>query len=164
LRDVEAVRGAVFFMRGELLEKVGFLDEGFFFFLEETDYCWRVHAAGYRVVYCDALRAMHQLGASSKRRAALATRIEFHRSLYRFLERRRGRSIGALVTAVRLVRNAFGVIGLLVVAVGSNRGRSRLAERWGLILWHLRGLPREPEFAAVLAEQADLAEFEKEGM
>ena len=73
---VEAVRGAVFFIRGDLLEKVGPLDEGYFFFLEETDYCWRVRAAGYRVLYCDTLRALHLLGASSKRRAPLATRIE----------------------------------------------------------------------------------------
>ncbi len=36
LREVEAVRGAVFFFRASLLEKIGALNEGFFFFLEDT--------------------------------------------------------------------------------------------------------------------------------
>lgn len=150
LREVEAVRGAVFFICGELLEKVGLLDEGYFFFLEETDYCWRVHAAGYRVLYCDALCATHRLGASSKRRVPLATRIEFHRSLYRFLARRRGSSVAAIAHAARIVRNSISVIGYLLLAVGSDRAQSRLAERWGLLLWHLRGRPRQPDLGRAL--------------
>lgn len=150
LREVEAVRGAVFFMRGELLEELGLFDEGYFFFLEETDYCWRVREAGYRVVYCDALRAMHRLGASSKRRAPLATRVEFHRSLYRFLERRRGSRVAAIAYAARVVRNSATGIGLLLLSIGSDRARKRLAERWGLLLWHLRGRPFEPNLGRAL--------------
>lgn len=150
LREVEAVRGAVFFMRGELLEELGPFDEGYFFFLEETDYCWRVREAGYRVVYCDALRAMHRLGASSKLRAPLATRIEFHRSLYRFLERRRGSRVAAIAYAARVVRNSITGIGLLLLAIGSDRARTRLVERWGLLLWHLRGRPFEPNLGRAL--------------
>ena len=144
LREVEAVRGAVFFLRGDLLEKVGLLDEGYFFFLEETDYCWRVRAAGYRVVHCEGLRASHRLGASSKLRAPLATRVEFHRSLYRFLDRRRGRTVAAVARAVRTLRNAVSLIGLGVLAAGSSRARDLLGARWGLLLWHLRGCPLQP--------------------
>lgn len=140
-RDVEAVRGAVFFVRGELLEKVGFLDEGYFFFLEETDFCWRVREAGFRVVHCEALQAAHRLGASSKARVPLATRIEFHRSLYRFLDRRRGSSVATIVRTMRIIRNAGLVLGLCLAGPVSAGARSRLEERWGLLLWHLRGRP-----------------------
>ena len=174
LCEVEAVRGAVFFIRGDLLEKVGLLDEGYFFFLEETDYCWRVRAGGYRVLYCDTLRALHVLGASSKRRAPLATRIEFHRSLYRFLEQRRGNRVAAIAFAARLVRNALSVIGSLPLAVGSDRAQSRLVERWGLLLWHLRGRPLQPDLGRALrletefdrraaGERAESEMAEKEG-
>jgi GT2 family glycosyltransferase len=150
LREVEAVRGAVFFMRGDLLDELGHLDEGYFFFLEETDYCWRVHEAGYRVLHSDALRAMHRLGASSKHRVPMATRVEFHRSLYHFLERRRGRGVAAVVCAARVVRNILTTVGLLLPAIGSDRARSRLAERWGLLLWHLRGRPLQPGLGQAL--------------
>jgi len=163
LREVEAVRGAVFFMRGDLLEELGQFDEGYFFFLEETDYCWRVHQAGYRVLHCEALRAMHRLGASSKRRVPLATRVEFHRSLYHFLERRRGRAVAALALSVRVVRNAMTCVGLLLPAVGSDRARSRLAERWGLLLWHLRGRPRQPDLAGALRAEAEFDGRGREG-
>jgi GT2 family glycosyltransferase len=150
LREVEAVRGAVFFVRGELFEDLGLFDEGYFFFLEETDYCWRAHEAGYRVLYCDSLRAMHRLGASSKRRVPMATRIEFHRSLYRFLDRRRGSRVASIAYSARLVRNSITSIGLLLLSILSNAARSRLAERWGLLLWHLRGRPRQPDLGQAL--------------
>jgi GT2 family glycosyltransferase len=148
--EVEAVRGAAFFIQGELLEKVGLLDEGYFFFLEETDYCWRVRAAGYRVLYCSTLRAMHRLGASSKRRAPLATRIEFHRSLYRFLDRRHGYAVGIIARGSRVIRTAVSCMGLFLLGAGSASARSRLAERWGLLLWHLRGCPLQPDLGQTL--------------
>jgi GT2 family glycosyltransferase len=150
MREVDAVRGAVFFMRGELLEKVGLLDEGYFFFLEETDYCWRVRAAGYRVLYCSALRAMHRLGASSKARAPATTRIEFHRSLYRFLDRRHGHGVARIARGIRVIRTTITCIGLLLPAAVSTWARSRLAERWVLLLWHLRGRPEYPDLAEAL--------------
>jgi GT2 family glycosyltransferase len=149
-RRVEAVRGAAFFIRGELLEKVGLLDEAYFFFLEETDYCWRAREAGHHVLYCESLRATHRLGASSKRRAPLATRIEFHRSLYRFLERRCGRLTSSIARLVRILRSGLSLVGLSLVAARNATARRRLAERWGLLLWHLRGCPHEGGLAAAL--------------
>lgn len=149
--DVEAVRGAVFFVAGELVESLGGLDEGYFFFLEETDYCARVREAGRRVVYAPGLRAVHRLGASSKARAPLATRIEFERSLDRFLVRRRGSGVARAVRGLRLLRTAGGLVLLALAAPLSGRRRRRLRERAGLLLWHLRGRPAEPVLADVLA-------------
>ncbi len=150
IREVEAVRGAVFFVRGEVVEKVGPFDEGYFFFLEETDYCERVESAGFRVAHASALRAIHALGASSKQRARLETRIEFHRSLYRFLERRRGRSVARFAQLWRSLRNVVVVLLLTPLAVCSRSVRSRWQERAGLLLWHLRGCPTEPSLAWAL--------------
>lgn len=151
LREVEAVRGAVFFVRGDVVERLGGLDEGYFFFLEETDYCWRVRAAGLRVVEAEDVRAVHALGASSKARAPLATRIEFERSLDRFLRRRRGRATAGIVRGLRGVRTAFSAALLVLPATVSGRARRRLRERVGLLLWHLRGRPDEPVLAEALA-------------
>lgn len=141
-REVEAVRGAVFFIQGETLKKVGLLNEDYFFFLEETDYCWRVRTAGKQVLHCESLRAAHRLGASSKRRAALATRIEYHRSLYHFLDRRRGRGISTVVRVARVLRTVVSLAVLLCLAIGSPVSRRRMAERWGLLVWHLQGRPK----------------------
>lgn len=156
-REVEAVRGAVFFIRGAVLQKIGPFDEGFFFFLEETDYCARVRAAGHHVAFVPDVFVPHALGASSKDRAPLATRIEYQRSLDRALRRHRGALVAALVRWIRCVRAAGGVLLAGLAAPFSARDRRRLRERSGLVLWHLRGRPSEPELARALlqAPEAD---------
>jgi len=150
VREVEAVRGAAFFVRGDLLEKIGLLDETYFFFLEETDFCWRVAQAGDRVVHAEGLGASHHLGASSKRRAPLATRIEFHRSLYRFLARRRGPGLALTARCLRAGRAGLGCLVAAPIALFVPDQRARLAQRWGLLLWHLRGCPDAPRLDRAL--------------
>ena len=161
---VEAIRGAVFFIRGELIEKVGLFDEGYFFFLEETDYCERVRASGARVAYLASLRAEHRLGASSKQRAPLATRIEFHRSLYRFLTRWRGVRPARIARGVRVFRSLISLVVLAIPALGSAKLRARAAERTGLVLWHLRGCPAEPTLAHELSRARAEAANETAGL
>lgn len=154
-REVEAVRGAALFVRGAVLEKVGPFDEGFFFFLEETDYCARVRAAGYRVALVEGIVVGHALGASSKRRAPLATRIEYQRSLDRALRRHRGALVAGLVRWVRFARAVAGIPLACFAAPFSARERRRLRERSGLVLWHLRGRPSEPTLAQALLQAAE---------
>ncbi|MFK7894320.1 MAG: glycosyltransferase [Myxococcota bacterium] len=153
VRDVEAVRGAVFFIRGGLAEKLGRLDERYFFFLEETDYCRRVRAAGFRVVQAGAVRAKHGLGESSKRRAPLATRIEFHRSLYRYLDVVGGSALRRVARAVRTARSGGSLLLLAPLCLISEAARRRFSERFGLVLWHLRGCPSEPSLAEALRRE-----------
>ena len=153
IREVEAVRGAVFFVRGSLVDALGELDEGYFFFLEETDFCWRVRASGHRVVYDSTLRATHQLGASSKARAPLATRIEYERSLDRFLRIRRGPRVARRIRMIRCARWLVGLVPSALSSPVSQRSRRRLRERGALILWHLRGRRADPVLAAVLAKK-----------
>lgn len=151
--EVEAIRGAVFFICGTVLAKVGPFDEGYFFFLEETDYCARVRGAGFRVAYSTSLRATHQLGASSKQRVPLATRIEYHRSLYRFFSKRRGSSAVIAIRILRGLRNAGTVAGLGLPALVFPSARRRWTERTGLLLWHLRGCPADPNLAEALLQR-----------
>jgi len=150
--EVEAIRGAVFFVRRALFAQIGLLDERYFFFLEETEFCTRARAAGARVAYCADLTASHALGESSKRRAPLATRIEFHRSLYRFLGSRRGRFLVGVAFTWRTLRNVFSALGDSMLGVFGANARRRAAERWGLVLWHLQGGPDDPALADALRE------------
>jgi GT2 family glycosyltransferase len=45
--EVESVVGAFFLVRREVWEKLGGMDEEFFFFLEETDFCLRARREGF---------------------------------------------------------------------------------------------------------------------
>ena len=139
--DVEAVLGACLFVRGEALAKVGGLPEEYFLFLEETDWCWSIREAGFRVVHLPDVTLTHLSGGSSRRRDAAAKRIEYHRSLYRFLEKRRGRWTARLVRAQRVAKGVLEVVLLAPLALLSEGQRRRWSERRRLLAWHLRGRP-----------------------
>ena len=96
------------------------------------------------------MKAVHDLGASSKRRAPLATRIEFHRSLYRFFESDGGWAMAGYSRGLRFLRGATLLVGMGLVYPFSSSVRRRWPERMGLFLWHLQGCPDEPRFADVL--------------
>ncbi len=57
--DVDYAISAVWLMRRELLDTVGYLDERIFYSPEDVDYCLRVWQAGYRIVYEPSVSVVH---------------------------------------------------------------------------------------------------------
>lgn len=146
---VDAVQGAALFARRSLLERVGPFSDAFFFYLEETDLCWRAARAGFGVELVPEAKVVHAAGASSKRVAPAASRIEYHRSLYHFLEQRRGARAMRIAVAIRTLRGALVLAGLALgspLSVGAGR---RFAERRALLAWHLAGRPAGRGLAAL---------------
>jgi GT2 family glycosyltransferase len=65
--DVQAVIGACLVVRREVLEQVGLMPEDYFFFMEETDWCYRIRRAGWRIVHVpDAALALPVLPQASR--------------------------------------------------------------------------------------------------
>lgn len=65
---VDYVEGACLLVRRAALEQVGGLDEGYFMYAEEVDWCKRMRAAGWEVWYTPAAQVVHIGGASSANR------------------------------------------------------------------------------------------------
>lgn len=63
-REVEVVMGAVMLVRRSAIDDVGPLDEGFFLFSEETDWCYRFAQAGWKTLFTPAAECVHVGGAS----------------------------------------------------------------------------------------------------
>lgn len=63
---VEAAVGASFLMTQQALKKVGVLDEKYYFYFEDIDYCRRVRRAGLNVYYLPSSKVIHYHGASGK--------------------------------------------------------------------------------------------------
>ncbi len=139
--EVEAILGACMVVRREVLDRVGPLPDDYFLFLEETDWLLQIRRAGWRVVHLPDARIVHLHGASSKRRMPLRTRIEYHRSLYHFFRKRRGRLQAGVVVALRLVRLLLALVLLAPLALVSPRQRTRWSERLRILGWHLCGRP-----------------------
>ncbi len=65
--EVDAVSGSFMFLRREVYKNVGGLDESFFMYGEDLDYCYRVKKAGYKVYYVHSTQIIHFKGESTKR-------------------------------------------------------------------------------------------------
>ena len=63
-REVDAITGCYILVRSEAISKIGMLDEDFFFYGEETDWCRRFKTGGYRVVFSPVGEIIHLGGAS----------------------------------------------------------------------------------------------------
>lgn len=65
-RDVESVVFACAYVKREVIARIGLLDETYFSYFEDTDYCQRAIAAGYRVVCCGSVTLIHHENVSTK--------------------------------------------------------------------------------------------------
>lgn len=81
--DVDAVSGSFLMFRREMLDDVGPLDERFFLYGEELDWCMRAKEKGWRVSYNPRAEIIHYKGGSSKR-SRLRSLYEFHRAMLLF--------------------------------------------------------------------------------
>jgi N-acetylglucosaminyl-diphospho-decaprenol L-rhamnosyltransferase len=101
--EVDAVNGAFMLCRAEAIHEVGLLDEGYWLYMEDLDWCHRFWDAGWKVFYEPAGTALHVKGASSGRRRAPKQEIAFHRGMARFYRRfyaaRNNRLLNAAVYA-----------------------------------------------------------------
>lgn len=70
LRSVDAVSGCVMLIKREVFERIGFLDEAYFFSFEDIDFCLRAREAGFEVTVVQDARAYHEGGRSIGRRSA----------------------------------------------------------------------------------------------
>jgi GT2 family glycosyltransferase len=85
--EVDAVNGAFMLCRAEAVREVGLLDEGYWLYMEDLDWCRRFWQAGWKVFYEPAGVALHVKGGSSGKRRAPKQEIAFHRGMGRFYRR-----------------------------------------------------------------------------
>jgi len=84
--EVEAISGAFFMLRREIVYKTGLLDENFFLYGEEIDWCYRIKNEGYKIVYNPNGEVIHYKGASSSQNK-IRSFYEFYRSMFVFHEK-----------------------------------------------------------------------------
>lgn len=86
-QDVDQVMGAYFMIRRETLDELGPLDEGFFYWYEEVDYCLRSKKAGWKVRYYADVSAKHYQAGSFSRESTIKKQSVIRRSLRRYIRK-----------------------------------------------------------------------------
>jgi GT2 family glycosyltransferase len=86
ITDPPYVTGAALAVRREVFERCGCFDEKYFpAYFEETELCFRVREAGYRVVYVPHATLTHREASSSGNSHSKAYRLAYHRNRLRFI-------------------------------------------------------------------------------
>lgn len=145
-RDVDVVTGMFMLVPRQVFETVGFLDEDFFVYAEEADWCKRIRNAGWRCVVAPKARILH-LDGGAKSTSQIKSRmfVQLQKSKMIYARKHHG-SLGAAITrsvfvASSALRGAlFGTLSLF----GNNKehsARRRLAA--ASLRYHLTGT--EPE-------------------
>ena len=80
------VSGACMLVRRKAIDDVGLLDEQFFMYWEDADWCKRMWENGWKVVYFPKASIVHHVGCSSGMRP-LRSIIEFHKSSYKIMSK-----------------------------------------------------------------------------
>jgi GT2 family glycosyltransferase len=88
-QGVDQVIGACFAIRRELLQAIGHLDEAFFMYYEEVDFCRRAALAGYSTWFAADWHAIHLGGASANRVRELTVR-RMMRSMRHYFNKHHG--------------------------------------------------------------------------
>ncbi|HEY3758586.1 MAG TPA: glycosyltransferase family 2 protein [Solirubrobacteraceae bacterium] len=111
--------GAFLIARAIALAEVGGLDERFFLYSEETDWCFRFHRAGWQVAHLPVMAVTHHTGHAP--RADLSAQLSYAKVL--FARKHYGRARTTAIRAALALRHA------LRVAAGAGIGRVRPEQR-----------------------------------
>jgi len=127
---VDYVEGACMLVRREAFEDVGGLDEGYFMYAEEVDWCYAMREKGWQVWYQPAAKVIH-LGGGSSRGRRTQREADLYRSRVQFFRKRYGARAARLLklqiygfTAIKIA-----VHGLLRLVSGGRCGRSVVSLR-----------------------------------
>ncbi len=89
VRLVDWIPGSVMLLRTAPLQQIGGFDEHYSMYSEETDLCWRLWRAGWKVLYTPEIQIVHLGGGSTSRASARQVRM-LYASKRLFFRRREG--------------------------------------------------------------------------
>jgi GT2 family glycosyltransferase len=154
--EVESVIGAFLLVRRSLWEQLGGLDESYFFFLEETDFCLRCRKLGFGVKHLPHVEVWHDQGGTAKK-VNVRARIEYWISRYRYFQQHHNSLTRGLLRFGLVLRLPFGFIANGVLAPFGPKFRSKAALYGALLLWHVQGCPTSGGLRGLESQASDRA-------
>lgn len=141
-REVDLLSGACLMVRREAVEQVGLLDEGFFLYGEDVEWCHRLKRAGWKIFYHAEAQITH-LGGGSTKAAPEGLGVEALRSMNLFFAKGYG-SIYAwlhrwLILLVTLAKETFFLTQFLFAggARQRNRAREKIRLHYQVLRWSI---------------------------
>ena len=86
VREVDVVTGCFILIRHEAIEQIGTMDESFFMYGEETDWCYRLKKNGWKIMFTPVGQIIH-FGGQSTAKTPVAMMIQLRLSILRFIKK-----------------------------------------------------------------------------
>ena len=106
---VDWVTGACLLVRRDVVDQIGGLDEAYFMYSEELDWCRRIKMAGWQIIYLPTAQVMHHVGKSSEQ-AVTARHIHFQRAKLRYFYKYHGWVVAWLLRLFILLNYGWQLI------------------------------------------------------
>lgn len=137
-REVDVISGSFMFVRHEAIDKVGLMDEDYFLYYEETDWCYRLSKAGWKMLFWPGARIIHcHGGRNSSKQEAVKMFVQMQKSCLIFFKKHRGPvsyiSARLILTISFMLRYCVRTITLLAkysLCKNGNYEKKKGAENW----------------------------------
>ena len=143
--EVDSVIGACMIVKREAVEQVGLLDEDYFLFLEETDWCYRIKRAGWKIYHVPHSEIYHFQGKGVEIEKKKA-RVEYYHSRYHFFKKNRGSLQWFILLIGSVMKLVFELVFMgilcLLTSFRIEKWRRRFSLYTYLMWWHLKGCPK----------------------
>ena len=90
--EVDALSGSFMMLRREVYQQIGGLDEDFFMYGEDLDWCYRIQQSGWKIFYAPLTQIIHYKGESTKR-SSIDEIKTFYKAMYLFVQKHFRRSL-----------------------------------------------------------------------
>lgn len=115
--EVDSLVGAFMMVRSDVIRQVGLLDEDFFMYGEDIDWCYRIKAGGWKIVYYSGAQIVHYKGGSINSQENLRLIYEFYRSMYLFYNKHYRNNYPFIITGITYM----GIWGICALKLILNR-------------------------------------------
>src|SRR5262245_9655268 len=123
-REVDVIMGAFMLARKTAIDQVGLMDEAFFMYSEEVDWCYRFKAAGWKIYFTPEVECIHIWGGSS-RAVKVETLIRLYRARVQFFRKHYGWLTAFLYKIILTFNSLVRIIPGALYYLRSDAGRQK---------------------------------------
>ncbi len=112
--EAEAVSGCFMLVRRAAINQAGLLDERFFFYAEDKDWCRRLKDSGWKIIYLPEANAIHY-GGSSSASAPVRFYIELHKADLKYWQKHHGEARTSVYLAIVMLHQALRLMSAAAI-------------------------------------------------
>ncbi|KPJ66652.1 MAG: hypothetical protein AMJ43_07425 [Coxiella sp. DG_40] len=124
IREVDVVTGCFMLVRRAAIEQVGLMDECFFMYCEEADWCYRFFKSGWKMMFTPDAEIIH-LGGQSSSKVKVEMLVQLRLSILKFISKHHGWLKHKIACFLTTLFFAFRVPIWLIVSVFGRKSREQ---------------------------------------